>query len=156
MNTRTPTDAGTAATVEPRSGAEAALYQRLREHLGGYLRLPDAAAALPGVLDDARARSLSATATLERLLAVEVDAAEARRLASRTHLACLPAAYTLADFDYSAQPGVDEEALIRDLASLRFLDEAATVLFIAAGSNGPATNYRCAGSPPRPRRTRRG
>jgi hypothetical protein len=46
-----PTAAGLA---EPRSGAEAALYQRLREHLA-YLRLPDAAAALPGVLDDARA-----------------------------------------------------------------------------------------------------
>ena len=120
-----PTAAG---PVEPRSGPEAALYQRLREHLA-YLRLPDAAAALPGVLDDARTRSLSPTATLERLLAVEVDATEARRLASRTHFACLPAGYTLADFDYTAQPGVDE-ALIRDLASLRFLDEAANVLFI--------------------------
>ena len=120
--------AGAAGPEGPRSGAEAALYQRLREHLA-YLRLPDAAAALPGVLDDARARSLSPVATLERLLAVEVEATEARRLASRTHFACLPAGYTLADFDYTAQPGVDE-ALIRDLASLRFLDEAANVLFI--------------------------
>ena len=74
-----PTAAG---PVEPRSGPEAALYQRLREHLA-YLRLPDAAAALPGVLDDARTRSLSPTATLERLLAVEVEATEARRLAGR-------------------------------------------------------------------------
>jgi DNA replication protein DnaC len=107
---------------------EAALYQRLREHLG-YLRLPDAAAALPTVLDEARAHQLSALATVERLLAVEVAATQARRLASRTHFACLPAGYTLADFDYSAQPGVDE-ALIRDLATLRFIDEAANVLFI--------------------------
>lgn len=67
--------------------------------------------------------------TLERLLAAEVDATEARRLASRQHFACLPATYTLADYDYSAQPGIDE-ALIRDLASLRFLDEAANVLLI--------------------------
>ena len=130
MNATVPTGAPPTAAgpVEPRSGPEAALYQRLREHLA-YLRLPDAAAALPGVLDDARTRSLSPTATLERLLAVEVTATEARRLASRTHFACLPAGYTLADFDYTAQPGVDE-ALIRDLASLRFLDEAANVLFI--------------------------
>ena len=130
MNASMPSGAtaGAAGPVEPRSGAEAALYQRLREHLA-YLRLPDAAAALPGVLDDARARSLSPVATLERLLAVEVDATEARRLASRTHFACLPAGYTLADYDYTAQPGVDE-ALIRDLATLRFLDEAANVLFI--------------------------
>lgn len=115
-------------SAEPRSGAEAAVYQRLREHLA-YLRLPDAAAALPGILDDARVQAWSATATLERLLAAEVDATEARRLASRQHFACLPATYTLADYDYSAQPGIDE-ALIRDLASLRFLDEAANVLFI--------------------------
>jgi DNA replication protein DnaC len=112
----------------PRSNTEAVIYQRLREHLG-YLRLPDAAAALPQVLDAARTQSLSPTATLERLLGIEVTATEARRLASRTRFACLPATYTLADFDYSAQPGVDE-ALIRDLATLRFLNEAANILFI--------------------------
>ena len=117
-----------AGSVEPRSGAEAVLYQRLREHLG-YLRLPDAAAALPGVLDDARTEQLSPVATLERLLAVEVAATQARRLATRTHFACLPAGYTLTDYDYTAQPGVDE-AVIRDLASLRFVDEAANILFI--------------------------
>jgi DNA replication protein DnaC len=122
-----PAPAGAAEDL-PRSNPEAVIYQRLREHLG-YLRLPDAAAALPGVLDAARAASLSPTATLERLLAVEVEATEARRLASLTRFACLPAAYTLADFDYSAQPGVDQ-ALIRDLATLRFLDEAANILFI--------------------------
>ncbi len=126
-NAPPPTGTGTGPQA-PRSGTEAAVYQRRREHLG-YLRLPDAAAALPAVLDDARARSLSATATLERLLAVEVSATEARRLASRTHFACLPAAYTLADYDYSAQPGVDQ-AFIHDLATLRFLDEAANILFI--------------------------
>ena len=130
MNASMPSGAtaGAAGPVEPRSGAEAALYQRLREHLA-YLRLPDAAAALPTVLDQARDQAWSVTATLERLLAAEVDATEARRLASRTHFACLPAGYTLADYDYTAQPGVDE-ALIRDLATLRFLDEAANVLLI--------------------------
>ena len=114
--------------AQPRSATEAVVYQRLREHLA-YLRLPDTAAALPSVLDDARTQAWSATATIERLLAAEVDATQARRLASRQHFACLPAADTLADYDYTAQPGVDE-ALIRDLASLRFLDEAAHVLFI--------------------------
>ena len=127
MNASMPSGA-TAGPVEPRPAGEAVLYQRLREHLA-YLRLPDAAAALPAVLDDARARSLSPTATLERLLAVEVTATQARRLATRTHFACLPAGYTLADFDYTAQPGLDE-TLIRELATLRFIDEGANVLFI--------------------------
>jgi DNA replication protein DnaC len=112
----------------PRTMDEARVYQRLREHLT-FLRLGDAAEALPSVLDAARAENLSPAATLERLLDVEVEATRARRLASRLRFACLPAPYTLSDYDFGAQPGVDE-ALIRDLASLRFLDEAVNVLFI--------------------------
>jgi len=106
----------------------AAVYQRLRSHLA-YLRLADAAEALPRVIDAARADQLDPTATLERLLAVEVDATEARRHANRLRFACLPAPYTLTGFDFSAQPGV-EEAVIRDLATLRFLDDATNVLFV--------------------------
>src|SRR5437870_5322217 len=56
-------------------------------------------------------------------------AAEARKLASRLHWAALPAPWTLAGYDFSAQPGADEK-LIRELATLRFLDEAANVVFI--------------------------
>lgn len=119
---------------EPRSASEAVIYQRLREHLA-YLRLTEAAGALSEVLDAARAEQLSVLAALERLLALEVGASEARRRASRLRFACLPAGYTLADYDFSAQPGVDE-ALIRDLASLRFLDQAANVLLIGPPGTG--------------------
>src|SRR2546430_1254244 len=56
-------------------------------------------------------------------------AAGGRKLASRLHWAALPAPWTLADYDFSAQPGADEK-LIRELAALRFLDEAANVVFI--------------------------
>src|SRR5450759_4167303 len=42
------------------------------------------------------------------------------RLASRLRFACLPAPWRIADFDFS-EPGVDE-SLIRELATLRFLD----------------------------------
>ena len=133
--TGTTNPAGPTASAEsaepaarPRTVGEAATYQRLRAHLA-FLRLPDAAEALPGVLDAARTEQLSPTATIERLLAAEVEATAARRLVSRLRFACLPAGYRLADYDYSAQPGLDE-ALIADLATLRFLDEAANVLFI--------------------------
>jgi len=81
------------------------------------------------VLDDARQQNLPLVATLERLLAVEVAATGDRRLTSRLRFACLPAPWTLADFDYSAQPGVDE-ALIREMATLRFVDEGSNVLLI--------------------------
>lgn len=117
-----------ARTAGPRSQSEAERYQRLRAHLA-FLRLLDAAEALPGVLDAAREQQLSPTATLERLLAVEVAATETRRLASRLRFACLPAPWTLADFDYTAQPGVDQ-ALVRELATLRFLDDGSNVLVV--------------------------
>lgn len=107
---------------------EASRYQQLRSHLA-YLKLADAAQHLPAVLDAANTENLSATATLERLLAIEVEATEARRLSSRLRFASLPTDATLEDFDYDAQPGVDP-ALIRDLASGRYLDTATNILLI--------------------------
>ena len=112
----------------PRTQSEAETYQRLRAHLA-FLKLTDAAEALPRVLDEARAHKLSLVDGLEKLLGVEVTATEDRRLTSRLRFACLPAPWRLADFDYSAQPGIDEP-LIRELATLRFIDEGANVLFI--------------------------
>src|SRR3954454_21172260 len=96
--------------------SEARRYQNLRAHLG-YLKLNDAADALNTVLDAARRDGLSLTAALERLLEIEVEATEARRLASRLRFACLPGPWTIGDFDFAAQPGVDEK-LVRDLATL--------------------------------------
>ena len=49
-----------------------------------------AAEHLPAVLDRAATEKLSLTATLERLLALEVDATQARRLAGRLRFASLP------------------------------------------------------------------
>jgi len=107
---------------------EARRYQRLRAHLD-YLKLADAADALPAVLDHARAQDLSLIGALERLLGIEVAAVEERRLAARLRFACLPQPWRIADYDFSAQPGVDEP-LIRDLATLRFLEDASNVLFV--------------------------
>ena len=103
-------------------------YQRLRGHLA-ELRMTAAAEALPAELDHARARQLSHTAFLERLLALEVTATQARRQASLARFACLPAPWQISDFDFDAQPSVDRK-LINELASLRFLDDATNVLLI--------------------------
>jgi len=116
------------APAEPGTVSEAECYQRLRAHLA-FLNLADAAAALPRVLDQARTSKLPLINTLEALLAVEVTATEERKLTSRLRFACLPSPWRLTDFDFSAQPGIDE-ALIRDLATLRFIDEGANVLLI--------------------------
>ncbi len=135
MNARAPgnTPAGVDA-LEPMSSTEAETYQRLRAHLG-VLKLSTAAESLTGVLDAARDQGLGVIAVLERLLAVEVAAAAGRRHAGLLRFASIPAPYRLADFDYTAQPGVDEK-LIRELASLRFLDDAGNVLFVGQPGTG--------------------
>jgi DNA replication protein DnaC len=103
-------------------------YQRLRAHLA-FLRMGAAAEALPGLLDQATKAHLSHSGFLERLLAVEVDAVEERRHASLARFASLPSPFTLADFDFSAQPSIDPK-LIAELATLRFVEDATNVLFI--------------------------
>ncbi|MFI9591162.1 IS21-like element helper ATPase IstB [Nonomuraea sp. NPDC052265] len=113
-------------TVPPRTSAQ--IYQRLRSHLA-FLKMGAAAEALSGVLDAARQEGTSELEAIEQLLAIEVDATENRQQASRLHFANLPAPWGIDDYDFSAQPGVDEK-LIRELATLRFLDDAANVILI--------------------------
>ncbi len=66
---------------------------------------------------------------LERLLRIEVKATEARRLTSLERFASLPAPWRLTDFDFDAQPSVDR-ALVNELGTLRFLEDATNLLFI--------------------------
>lgn len=104
------------------------LYQQLRGHLA-YLKLTAAAEALPAELDTAMQTKATHTEFLERLLSIEVDATEQRRHAGRLRFANFPAPWQLDDFDFDAQPSVDP-ALVRDLATCRFADDATNVLFI--------------------------
>jgi DNA replication protein DnaC len=118
----------TTAAPAPATPAQASLYQQLRAHLA-ELKMHDAAEALPGVLDAAAAEGLTMTATLERLLAIEVSAGQARRLAGRLRFASLPTPATLEDFDYDAAPAVDP-ALIGELATCCYLENATNILLI--------------------------
>jgi DNA replication protein DnaC len=120
--------------VEPMTAREAETYQRLRAHLA-TLKLTAAAEALTLVLDAAGTENLSLVGALERLLRVEVEVTEARRLAGRLRFACLPAPHAIGDFDFTAQPGVDAK-LLRELASLRFLADAGNVLFVGPPGTG--------------------
>jgi DNA replication protein DnaC len=126
--TRTTQPTATTAIPAPGTLAAASLYQQLRTHLA-VLKLHDAAEALPGVLDTAAVENLSMTATLERLLGIEVEATEARRLAGRLRFACLPTPATLEGFDFDAASGVDR-SLITELGTCRYLETATNVLMI--------------------------
>jgi DNA replication protein DnaC len=104
------------------------IYQQLRSHLG-YLKLAAAAEALPGQLEAARNAKTGHTEFLEALLRIEVDATEQRRWGARMRFANFPAPWTINDFDFTAQPTIDE-TMIRELGTCGFLDDATNVLFI--------------------------
>ena len=124
----------TTVTTEESPSAAASRYQQLRSHLA-ELKLPAAAEALPAVLDQACAEGLSLTVALERLLAVEVEASTARRLAGRLRFACLPTPATLADFDVDAAAGIDRK-LIEELGTCRYLESATNILLIGPPGAG--------------------
>ncbi|MFI7709381.1 IS21-like element helper ATPase IstB [Nonomuraea sp. NPDC049480] len=120
--------AAVASLAPPATPAQAACYQRLRGHLA-ELKLNAAAAALPAVLDAARDEDLTVVEALERLMGVQAHASQTRRADNNLRFASLPAPWSIDDYDFSAQPGI-EESLIRELACLRFLDDATNVIFI--------------------------
>jgi DNA replication protein DnaC len=122
------TESVTSNDIQPLTAAAASRYQQLRGHLAA-LRLHTAAEQLPSVLDAATAEGLSITAALERLLAVEVEATEARRLTGRLRFACLPTPASLDDFDYDAAAGLDK-SLINELGTCRYLESATNVIMI--------------------------
>jgi DNA replication protein DnaC len=105
-----------------------ASYHRLRGHLA-YLKLGAAAEQLAAHLDQAQTEAPSYTDFLERLMRVEVEATEQRRLEGRLRFASFPEHKTLEQFDFSAQPTLDRR-LVDELATLRFVEEKANALFI--------------------------
>ena len=121
-------------STAPMTVSAASTYQQLRTHLA-TLKLTTAAEQLPTVLDAATTERLSLTAALERLLAAEVEATEARRLAGRLRFASLPSPATIEGFDFDAAAGVDP-ALINELATCRYLDTATNVLLIGPPGTG--------------------
>ena len=117
----TPTPRTPKTTADESPSAAASRYQQLRSHLA-ELKLAAAAEALPAVLDQATAEGLSLTVALERLLAVEVEASTARRLAGRLRFACLPTPATLADFDVDS--------------ACRYLESATNILLVGPPGTG--------------------
>src|SRR5207245_4828826 len=90
---------------------------------------------LAAALEHAEQEKPSYTRFLERLLAVEVEATERRRLEGRLRFASFPSEKTLAEVDYDAQPGLDRK-MVEELATLRFIAEKANALLIGPPGGG--------------------
>ena len=93
------------------------------------LGLTQLARALPTLLDDARVQQLSYEAFLRQALEAEIGGRQQRALERRLRAAHLPRQVRLDAFDFSFQPTLSER-LIRELASLRFVQTATNVVFL--------------------------
>lgn len=102
--------------------------ERVREQLAA-LGLSQASTALDRWLDVGARENYSPLTVLAGLLDEEVAVRQDRYIKARTRLAHLPFHKTLADFDFSAQPSIDERQ-IRDLATLRFVSDGGNVVFL--------------------------
>jgi DNA replication protein DnaC len=107
--------------------SQAECYQQLRAHLGWAS--PPPPSPCPDCWTGPGSRSWDRSSSSSSCWPSRPPRSKERRLTSRLRFACLPAPWALTDFDFSAQPGIDE-ALIRELATLRFIDEGANALFI--------------------------
>lgn len=97
------------------------------------LRLPVAAQEVTEVLaDQKKAVSLG---WLSDLLQRELDARRENSLRARIKAAQFPEVTTLESFDFAFNPDIDEEK-IRELATLKFLDQNQIALFLGAPGVG--------------------
>jgi DNA replication protein DnaC len=102
--------------------------ERVRERLE-QLRLRQCAVALDRVCTHASQEQTSYLDFLDTLLREEQAARDERNVVVKTRLAHLPSRKTMADFDYSFQPGVDPKQ-IAELLTLRFIEQAENVLLL--------------------------
>ena len=97
--------------------------------LAERLRLPDLAAELPLLAEEAATRSWSYAEFAERLLASSAEAADRRAEATLQRLAGFPYRKSLAEFDFAFQPTVSEKQL-RELAGGAYLERHENVLLL--------------------------
>jgi DNA replication protein DnaC len=99
------------------------------EHLLAELGLKRAAEVLTNHVEHAATQGMTYVEFLLRLLEAEQQARYERYLTARMKLANFPFRKTLADFDFSFQPSLDERQ-IRELATLAFVERGTNVIFL--------------------------
>jgi DNA replication protein len=105
-----------------------ALNERLQEAFQqfGWSRIPE---VLHTHAEEAAKHNISYLEFLDKLLQEELVAKRDRFIRMRTRLARLPYHKTLDQYDFSFQPSIDERR-IRDLATLRFIENQENIIFL--------------------------
>jgi DNA replication protein DnaC len=103
-------------------------YERVQAALA-RLKLSEIAGLLDSIAEQAAREQWTYLAFLERLLDAEVLARSGRDVAMKTKLAHFPFLKTLEQFDFAAQPSVNERQ-VRELATGRFVAHGENVLLL--------------------------
>lgn len=103
-------------------------YERLHHNLQ-VLKLMTFESILDNYLEIALKDEKSTIEILDYLVDQEVRSKEARSLDLRIRLAGFPTQKRLSDFDFGFQPSLDK-AVINELGTLRFIHNAANIVFL--------------------------
>lgn len=103
-------------------------YERVQNALA-RLKLSEIAGLLDSIAEQAAREQWTYLAFLERLLEAEVLARSGRDVAMKTKLAHFPFLKTLEQFDFAAQPSVNERQ-VRELATGRYVAHGENVLLL--------------------------
>ena len=104
------------------------LLERMHQHLT-TMKLMTVDALLEPTLERAMKESLSPIETIGYLVEQEWKGRVSTTIRSRTKNAGFPVLKRIDEFDFAFQPSVDR-TVIRDLATLRFVDNAENVVFL--------------------------
>ncbi len=102
------------------------VHARVVDHLV-RLRLGNVGERIDALLADAARSEPTYLDFLDRVLSDEISAKQQKRIAMGINIAHFPVVKTLEDFDFKAQPSVDQR-LIRELATGRYIALAENVL----------------------------
>src|SRR3954465_1403021 len=102
------------------------VHARVVDHLV-RLRLGNVGERIDALLADAARSEPTYLDFLDRVLSDEISAKQRKRIAMGINIAHFPVVKTLEDFDFKAQPSVDQR-LIRELATGRYIALAENVM----------------------------
>jgi len=103
-------------------------YERVRQGLED-LQMGTALEALDNTLEAVRVEELPPIELVDRLLDIELKARHERRVSTNLKFAGLHYHQKLSDFEFDAQPSIDQN-LIGRLGTLRFLEDGTNVLLL--------------------------
>ncbi len=116
-------------------------YERVQNALA-RLKLSEIAGLLDSIAEQAAREQWTYLAFLERLLEAEVLARSGRDVAMKTKLAHFPFLKTLEQFDFAAQPSVNERQ-VRELATGRYVAHGENVLLLGPPGVGKIHPTHC-------------